>query len=79
MGRRTCFCEVSSTNIDTMAIISSCPISQCPIIAGDSFLYEFNVREQSGTYWYHVSEINSIESSPMLNSHSFSPIIVSKS
>ncbi|THH08552.1 hypothetical protein EW145_g2616, partial [Phellinidium pouzarii] len=27
--------------------------NQCPIIPGNSFLYNFNVHEQSGTYWYH--------------------------
>ncbi|KAK2463918.1 hypothetical protein APHAL10511_004090 [Amanita phalloides] len=28
-------------------------ISQCPITPGDSFLYEFAVPDQAGTYWYH--------------------------
>lgn len=28
-------------------------VSQCPIGAGDEFTYEFNVGDQSGTYWYH--------------------------
>ncbi|KAF8351841.1 Cu-oxidase-domain-containing protein [Amanita rubescens] len=28
-------------------------VSQCPIAAGDRFLYNFNVGEQTGTYWYH--------------------------
>ncbi|PFH47532.1 multicopper oxidase [Amanita thiersii Skay4041] len=27
-------------------------VTQCPIAAGDDFLYHFNV-EQTGTYWYH--------------------------
>ncbi|KAF8798409.1 laccase [Phlegmacium glaucopus] len=28
-------------------------VSQCPIIPGDSFLYEFSVPDQAGTFWYH--------------------------
>ncbi|KAL5523464.1 hypothetical protein ACEPAG_7637 [Sanghuangporus baumii] len=28
-------------------------VSQCPIIPGNSFLYNFSVPNQSGTYWYH--------------------------
>ncbi|KAI0924510.1 hypothetical protein AcW1_006623 [Taiwanofungus camphoratus] len=28
-------------------------VTQCPIITGDSFLYNFNVPNQAGTYWYH--------------------------
>ncbi|KAG6810814.1 Acyl-coenzyme A oxidase 2 [Tricholoma furcatifolium] len=28
-------------------------VSQCPIIPGDSFLYNFNVPDQAGTFWYH--------------------------
>lgn len=28
-------------------------VSQCPIIPGNSFLYNFSVPGQSGTYWYH--------------------------
>ncbi|KAL0954162.1 hypothetical protein HGRIS_005297 [Hohenbuehelia grisea] len=28
-------------------------ITQCPIAAGNSFLYEFKVTKQPGTYWYH--------------------------
>ncbi|THH00736.1 hypothetical protein EW145_g7036 [Phellinidium pouzarii] len=28
-------------------------VNQCPIIPGNSFLYNFNVFGQSGTYWYH--------------------------
>ncbi|KAK2467180.1 hypothetical protein APHAL10511_000729 [Amanita phalloides] len=28
-------------------------VSQCPIIPGESFLYDFSVPNQSGTYWYH--------------------------
>ncbi|KAH8104302.1 laccase [Phellopilus nigrolimitatus] len=28
-------------------------VNQCPIIPGNSFLYNFNVPDQSGTYWYH--------------------------
>lgn len=28
-------------------------VTQCPIVSGDSFLYKFNVENQSGTFWYH--------------------------
>ena len=28
-------------------------VSQCPIIPGNSFVYNFTVPGQSGTYWYH--------------------------
>ncbi|KAI5123466.1 hypothetical protein M0805_008836 [Coniferiporia weirii] len=28
-------------------------VNQCPIIPGNSFLYNFSVPDQSGTYWYH--------------------------
>ena len=28
-------------------------VTQCPIISGDSFLYDFNVPDQAGTFWYH--------------------------
>jgi iron transport multicopper oxidase len=28
-------------------------ISQCPIAANDSFLYDFQTVGQAGTYWYH--------------------------
>ncbi|KAH9963699.1 laccase [Lactifluus volemus] len=28
-------------------------VTQCPIIPKESFLYKFNAREQTGTYWYH--------------------------
>ncbi|PFH47643.1 multicopper oxidase [Amanita thiersii Skay4041] len=28
-------------------------VTQCPIIPGDSFLYQFTVPDQAGTYWYH--------------------------
>ncbi|THH00646.1 hypothetical protein EW026_g1909 [Hermanssonia centrifuga] len=28
-------------------------VTQCPIASGDSFLYEFNVPDQAGTFWYH--------------------------
>ncbi|KIK56882.1 hypothetical protein GYMLUDRAFT_46777 [Collybiopsis luxurians FD-317 M1] len=28
-------------------------VNQCPIAAGDSFLYNFNVPGQAGTFWYH--------------------------
>ncbi|KAH0836904.1 laccase [Lanmaoa asiatica] len=28
-------------------------VTQCPIVPGDSFLYQFNVQNQSGTFWYH--------------------------
>ncbi|KAF5316706.1 hypothetical protein D9619_006803 [Psilocybe cf. subviscida] len=28
-------------------------VTQCPIAPGDSFLYDFSVPDQAGTYWYH--------------------------
>ncbi|KAJ3555956.1 hypothetical protein NM688_g2292 [Phlebia brevispora] len=28
-------------------------VTQCPIVTGNSFLYEFTVPDQAGTYWYH--------------------------
>ncbi|KAF5354773.1 hypothetical protein D9756_005749 [Leucocoprinus leucothites] len=28
-------------------------VTQCPIAPGNSFLYEFNVPDQAGTFWYH--------------------------
>jgi iron transport multicopper oxidase len=28
-------------------------VTQCPIIPGDSFDYQFNVPDQAGTFWYH--------------------------
>ncbi|KAJ3559926.1 hypothetical protein NM688_g36 [Phlebia brevispora] len=28
-------------------------VTQCPITTGDSFLYEYNPRDQAGTFWYH--------------------------
>jgi len=31
----------------------SSEITQCPILPGKSFLYNFTVENQFGTYWYH--------------------------
>ncbi|KAK0457183.1 laccase [Desarmillaria tabescens] len=28
-------------------------VTQCPITSGDSFLYDFPVPDQAGTFWYH--------------------------
>ncbi|KAJ6550409.1 laccase [Mycena vulgaris] len=28
-------------------------VTQCPITPGHSFLYDFNVPDQAGTFWYH--------------------------
>nr|AYR00612.1 laccase D [Antrodiella faginea] len=28
-------------------------VTQCPITSGNSFLYDFNVPDQAGTFWYH--------------------------
>nr|AHG97584.1 laccase 1 [Grifola frondosa] len=28
-------------------------VNQCPIATGHSFLYDFHVRSQAGTFWYH--------------------------
>ncbi|KAG6848554.1 hypothetical protein H0H93_015962 [Arthromyces matolae] len=28
-------------------------VTQCPIAANESFLYDFTVSDQAGTYWYH--------------------------
>ncbi|CCM02634.1 uncharacterized protein FIBRA_04738 [Fibroporia radiculosa] len=31
-------------------------VSQCPLTSGDSFLYDFSVPDQAGTFWYHSHE-----------------------
>ncbi|KAI0955680.1 laccase [Taiwanofungus camphoratus] len=31
-------------------------VTQCPIASGDSFLYDFHVPNQAGTFWYHSHE-----------------------
>ena len=28
-------------------------VNQCPIVPSHSFLYDFNVGDQTGSYWYH--------------------------
>ncbi|KAJ7260636.1 laccase 2 precursor [Mycena rebaudengoi] len=28
-------------------------VTQCPIVPGNSFLYDFQVPDQAGTFWYH--------------------------
>ncbi|KAI0042265.1 multicopper oxidase [Auriscalpium vulgare] len=28
-------------------------VTQCPLIPGNSYLYDFSVPDQAGTYWYH--------------------------
>nr|CAI56705.1 Lac2 protein [Phlebia radiata] len=28
-------------------------VTQCPIVTGDSFVYDFTVPDQAGTFWYH--------------------------
>ncbi|KAM6492586.1 laccase, multicopper oxidase [Amanita muscaria] len=28
-------------------------VTQCPIVPGNSFLYQFSVPDQAGTFWYH--------------------------
>ncbi|KAI0078079.1 laccase [Panus rudis PR-1116 ss-1] len=28
-------------------------VTQCPLVPGNSFLYNFNVPDQAGTFWYH--------------------------
>lgn len=28
-------------------------VTQCPIAPGNSFLYQFSVPDQAGTFWYH--------------------------
>ncbi|PPQ79824.1 hypothetical protein CVT25_002978 [Psilocybe cyanescens] len=28
-------------------------VTQCPIVPGNSFLYQFSTQNQAGTYWYH--------------------------
>ncbi|KAF8505410.1 laccase [Russula emetica] len=33
-------------------------VTQCPIIPGDVFRYQFNVPNQTGTYWYHSHFLN---------------------
>ncbi|KZT00074.1 multicopper oxidase [Laetiporus sulphureus 93-53] len=31
-------------------------VTQCPIASGNSFLYDFDVPDQAGTFWYHSHE-----------------------
>ncbi|KAF4610777.1 hypothetical protein D9613_007254 [Agrocybe pediades] len=33
-------------------------VTQCPIAPGHSFLYNFDVPDQAGTYWYHSHVLN---------------------
>jgi len=33
-------------------------VSQCPIIPGDTFRYQFTVPNQTGTFWYHSHFVN---------------------
>jgi iron transport multicopper oxidase len=28
-------------------------VTQCPIVPGESFLYQFTVPDQAGSFWYH--------------------------
>lgn len=28
-------------------------VSQCPIIPGGAFLYQFSIPSQAGSFWYH--------------------------
>lgn len=28
-------------------------VTQCPIVGGNSFLYNFTATDQAGTFWYH--------------------------
>ncbi|KAG6840214.1 hypothetical protein C0991_008157 [Blastosporella zonata] len=28
-------------------------VSQCPIVPGNSFMYQFTAANQAGTFWYH--------------------------
>ena len=38
----------------TNAMDGAVGVTQCAIAPGSSFTYRFQVREQSGTYWYHA-------------------------
>lgn len=40
--------QAGTTEMDGVAFVS-----QCPIAPGNSFLYDFSVPGQAGTYWYH--------------------------
>lgn len=40
-------------HVDLVNICSVPVVSQCPIASGNSFLYEFTVPDQAGTFWYH--------------------------
>ena len=31
-------------------------VTQCPIVSGQTYLYNFTVADQVGTYWYHAHE-----------------------
>ncbi|KAH9971059.1 laccase [Russula compacta] len=39
--------------VDTNYADGGAFVSQCPIVPGESFLYQFNAGEQTGTYWYY--------------------------
>ncbi|KAH9979128.1 laccase [Russula compacta] len=39
--------------VDTNYADGGAYVNQCPIVPGESFLYQFNAGEQTGTYWYH--------------------------
>ncbi|KIJ21226.1 laccase [Paxillus involutus ATCC 200175] len=38
---------------NTNAFDGTAFVTQCPIAPGDSFLYNFQVQNQAGTFWYH--------------------------
>ncbi|KAI0312942.1 laccase [Amylostereum chailletii] len=40
--------QSGSTEMDGVSMVS-----QCPIIPGNSYTYNFSVPDQAGTYWYH--------------------------
>lgn len=41
---------------DSVAVyIGVAMVTQCPIIPGHSFLYDFRVADQAGTFWYDKS------------------------
>ncbi|KAF7795688.1 hypothetical protein EIP86_006853 [Pleurotus ostreatoroseus] len=41
----------NATMLKTTTIVAF--VNQCPIASGDSFLYNFEVPDQAGTFWYH--------------------------
>lgn len=68
--------RMSSTHMASICYSASMGSRQCPILPGNSFLYDFDVPDQAGTFWYHVSQL-SIDNTYTCTDPSSSPISVS--